>query len=117
LHIKSIANVDTFESRYEKVADTLLIRSTYLIIGCQTPTVLNFEKSVDAAEMDDPDWLFKNNLFGAPAEGCIDISIPGPLEINVEVSNSDVVVPAIGDDTKTLVGSTQGPIFRLSIER
>ncbi|PYS99318.1 MAG: hypothetical protein DMF63_11900 [Acidobacteria bacterium] len=116
--IKSIANVDTFLGpRYEKVTDTLLIQSSYLVIGCRVPIVRNFEKSIEIAEMDNPDWLFENNLFSPPAEACIDVTTPGQLELNVVVFNDRVVVPATGDNTKTLVGSIRGKSFRMSIER
>jgi hypothetical protein len=114
--IKSIANVDAW-SRYEKVANTLLIQSAYLMIGCKTRTVLNFEKSVEITEFDDPDSLFKNNLFGPPADACIDVAAAGPLEINVEVFNDYAVIPENGDATKTLVGSVGGTSFRVLVER
>ena len=101
---------------FEKHSNTLLTQSTYLIIGCDVPELTNFRKSFEIADLDSPESLLDKNLFGVPADGCIDIRGRGTLDVSVEAYNELVVIPEPPAYTKTLVGSVQSPSLRIQIE-
>jgi hypothetical protein len=76
--------------RFENVSGTLITRSKLLIVGCKSQFVSQFLKRADEAETLDDLTVFENDLFGLPADACIDIETPLALSLRVEVFNTSL---------------------------
>lgn len=101
---------------FELFKNNYLLDTTYMLIGCDTDSMKDYEAKIGDVNKEDPQELFSHGIFSPPANICLDVSRGETYFIQIEVYNDAVrIADEASGNIPTATGRVTSNVFKFHV--